>query len=97
MWQMGAHRMIQQQTRGTGIKVRIRKGIGAAREVTLTCKYDPGFHWLTGPDEVNYHTLADSQVEKELDELFAQVLATLGKEVTSASQRTNPNRFRPAA
>jgi len=37
---------------------------------------------LTGLDEVNYHTLADFRVEKqkELDELFTQVLAALSKE-----------------
>ncbi len=36
----------------------------------------------TGLEEVNYHTLADFRVEKqkELDELFTQVLAALSKE-----------------
>ena len=45
-------------------------------------RYDPAFQWLTGLDEVNYHTLADFRVEKqkELDELFTQVLAALSKE-----------------
>jgi hypothetical protein len=40
------------------------------------------FQWLTGLDEVNYHTLADFRVEKqkELDELFPQVLPALSKE-----------------
>jgi hypothetical protein len=40
------------------------------------------FQWLTGLDEVNDHTLADFHVEKqkELDELFPQVLAALSKE-----------------
>src|SRR5260370_4390742 len=58
------------------------EGIGSAREVARRCEYDPAFQWLTGLDEVNYHTLADFRVEKqkELDELFTQVLAALSKE-----------------
>lgn len=58
------------------------QGIGSAREVARRCEYDPAFQWLTGLDEVNYHTLADFRVEKqqELDELFTQVLAALTKE-----------------
>ena len=58
------------------------QGIGSAREVGRRCEYDPAFQWLTGLEEVNYHTLADFRVEKqqELDELFTQVLAALSKE-----------------
>lgn len=58
------------------------QGIGSAREVARRCEYDPAFQWLTGLQEVNYHTLADFRVEKqqELDELFPQVLAALSKE-----------------
>src|SRR5881296_2750923 len=58
------------------------KGIGSAREVARRCEYDPAFQWLTGLEEVNYHTLADFRVAKqnELDELFTQVLAALSKE-----------------
>jgi len=58
------------------------RGIGSAREVARCCEYDPAFQWLTGLDEVNYHTLADFRVERqhELDELFTQVLAALSKE-----------------
>jgi hypothetical protein len=50
--------------------------------VARRCEYDPGFQWLTGLTEVNYHTLADFRVEKQqkLDELFTQVLAALSKE-----------------
>src|SRR6202158_1285443 len=57
------------------------QGIGSAREVARRCEYDPAFQWLTGLQEVNYHTLADFRVErqKELDELFTQVLAALSK------------------
>ncbi|HEX4543827.1 MAG TPA: transposase, partial [Candidatus Acidoferrum sp.] len=48
----------------------------SAREVARRCEFDPAFQWLTGLDEVNYHTLADFRVEKqkELDELFTQVV-----------------------
>jgi transposase len=50
--------------------------------VARRCEYDPAFQWLTELDEVNYHTLADFRVErqKELDELFTQVLAALSNE-----------------
>src|SRR5216684_7635113 len=58
------------------------QGIASAREVARRCEYDPAFQWLTGLEEVNYHTLADFRVEKqkELDGLFTQVLAALSKE-----------------
>jgi transposase len=58
------------------------QGIGSAREVARRCGFDPAFQWLTGLEEVNYHTLADFRVakQKELDELFTQVLAALSKE-----------------
>src|SRR3984957_1477242 len=58
------------------------QGIGSAREVARRCEYDPAFQWLTGLEEVNYHTLADFRVEKqkELDGLFTQALAGLSKE-----------------
>jgi transposase len=58
------------------------QGIGSAREVARRCEYDPAFQWLTGLQEVNYHTLADFRVARqtELDELFTQVLAALSKE-----------------
>src|ERR1700686_3771190 len=58
------------------------EGIGSAREVARRCELDPAFQWLTGLEEVNYHTLASFRVEKqqELDELFTQVLAALSKE-----------------
>src|SRR5215470_18356642 len=57
-------------------------GIGSAREVARRCEFDPAFQWLTGLQEVNYHTLAEFRVERqqELDELFTQVLAALSKE-----------------
>jgi len=58
------------------------QGIGSAREVARRCEFDPAFQWLTGLQEVNYHTLADFRVDrqKELDELFTRVLAALSQE-----------------
>src|SRR3990172_9535733 len=58
------------------------QGIGSAREVARRCEYDPAFQWLTGLDEVNYHTLASFRVEKreELDGLFTQLLVALSQE-----------------
>jgi len=58
------------------------RGISSARELSRRCDYDPGFQWLTGLQEVNYHTLADFRVgyKRELDELFAQALGLLSAE-----------------
>jgi Transposase domain (DUF772) len=58
------------------------QGIGSAREAARRCEYDPAFQWLTGLQEVNYHTLGDFRMEKheELDEPFTQVLAALSQE-----------------
>jgi transposase len=58
------------------------QAIGSAREVARRCEFDPALQWLTGLQEVNYHTLSDFRVDKqkELDELFTQVLAALGSE-----------------
>jgi transposase len=58
------------------------QGMGSAREVARRCEFDPAFQWLTGLHEVNYHTRADFRVakQKELDELFTQVLAALSQE-----------------
>src|SRR5205814_6709490 len=58
------------------------QGIGSAREVGRRCEWEPAFQWLTGCEEVNYHTLADFRVEQreELDELFTQVLGLLSAE-----------------
>lgn len=56
--------------------------IGAARELTRRCEYDPAFQWLTGLEVVNYHTLSDFRVEHQeaLDRMFAQLLAVLSSE-----------------
>ncbi len=77
------------------------QGIGSAREVARRCEYEPAFQWLTGLQEVNYHTLADFRVEKqkELDELFTQVLAALSKEglVTLQQVMQDGTKIRAAA
>src|SRR5258708_1675084 len=68
------------------------QGIGSAREVARRCEFDPAFQWLTGLDEVNYHTLADFRVEKqnELDELITldQVMQDGTKIRAAASPRS---------
>ena len=58
------------------------RGIGSAREIERRCEYDPAFQWLTGMEPVNYHTLADFRVEqeKELDQLFSDLLGVLSAE-----------------
>ena len=77
------------------------QGIGSAREVARRCEYDPAFQWLTGLDEVNYHTLASFRVEKreELDGLFTQVLAALSQEglVTLEQVMQDGTKIRAAA
>ena len=39
------------------------EGINSARELARMCAYEPALQWLTGLEEVNYHTLADFRVE----------------------------------
>src|ERR1700686_1735732 len=46
------------------------QGIGSAREVARRCAYDPAFQWLTGWEEVNYHTL--EQVVQDGTKIKAQ-------------------------
>src|SRR5213593_3321573 len=41
------------------------EGINSARELARMCTYEPGLQWLTGLEEVNYHTLADFRVENK--------------------------------
>jgi transposase len=58
------------------------RGIGSAREIARRCAYEPAFQWLTGLEEINYHTLSDFRVAHgaALNELFAQVLGVLSAE-----------------
>jgi transposase len=58
------------------------RGIGSAREMARRCAYDPAFQWLTGMEQINYHTLSDFRVRhgSQLEELFVQVLGLLSAE-----------------
>jgi len=58
------------------------EGVSSARELSRMCAYEPGCQWLTGLQEVNYHTLSDfRKSDKEtLDGLFVQVLGLLSAE-----------------
>jgi len=77
------------------------QGIGSAREVARRCAFAPAFQWLTGLQEVNYHTLADFRVgqQEELDELFTQVLTALSQEglVTLEQVMQDGTKIRAAA
>jgi len=58
------------------------EAVSWAREVERLCTYHPAYQWLTGMEEVSYHTLSSFRVEhrEALDDLFAQLLAALDKE-----------------
>jgi len=58
------------------------QGVNSARELSRMCSYEPGCQWLTGMEEVNYHTLSDFRTkDKEAqDDLFKQVLGRLSAE-----------------
>jgi len=58
------------------------RGIGSAREIARRCAYDPAFQWLTGLEQINYHTLSDFRVGHgdRLPELFVQALGLLSAE-----------------
>lgn len=58
------------------------EGVSSARELSRMCSYEPGCQWLTGLQEVNYHTLSDfRKSDKEaLDGMFVQVLGVLSAE-----------------
>jgi transposase len=68
------------------------QGMGSAREVARRCEYDPAFQWLTGLDEVNYHTLADFRVE-QLEEnvrLARESTPLTQQQMAGLEQRTEP-------
>ena len=58
------------------------RAIGSAREIARRCQYDPAFQWLTGMEEINYHTLSDFRVAHEpgLRELFTDAPGVLSAE-----------------
>jgi transposase len=58
------------------------EGINSARELARMCSWDPALQWLTGLEEVNYHTLADFRTanKEAQDDIFTQVLGLLSAE-----------------
>lgn len=54
-------------------------GVASARAIGRMMSHEPGFRWLAGDQEINYHTLADFRVGHEgaLKEMFAQMLTLL--------------------
>jgi transposase len=58
------------------------EGVNSARELSRMCSYEPGCQWLTGLEEVNYHTLSDFRKndQEALDGVFVQVLGVLSAE-----------------
>lgn len=55
------------------------RGIGSARELVRRCEESLPFRWLCGGVSVNHRLLSDFRTdhERELDQLFTQVIATL--------------------
>jgi transposase len=55
------------------------EGINSARELARMCRWEPALQWLTGLEEVNYHTLADFRTanKEAQDNIFTQVLGLL--------------------
>ncbi len=64
-------------------------GVGIAREIERLCAHDPAYQWLTGMEQISHHTLSDFRIDhqKELDELFTQVLGLLSAENLITLQR----------
>jgi transposase len=54
-------------------------GVASARALERMQQHEPGLRWLSGDQQINYHTLADFRVghEEALRELFAEFLALL--------------------
>ena len=57
-------------------------GVASARALSRMMAWEPGLRWLSGLEEISYHTLSDFRVghEEALKQLFAQVLAVLAGE-----------------
>ena len=56
------------------------RGIGSARELARRCEESAAFRWLCGGVTVNHRLLSDFRGDHgaALDELFTQVIASLG-------------------
>lgn len=54
-------------------------GVASARAIERMGSHEPGFRWLSGDQQINYHTLSSFRVghEEALKELFAQFLTIL--------------------
>lgn len=65
------------------------EGMGKAREVGRRCEYHPAYQWITGLQEINYHTLSDFRVKHKeaLDELFVEILGIMSAEGLVALER----------
>jgi len=63
--------------------------VGAAREIGRLCSHDPAYQWITGFQEINYHSLSDFRIahRRALDELFVQVLGVLSSEGLIGAER----------
>ena len=71
------------------------EGVNSARELSRMCSHEPGCEWLTGMEEVNYHTLSDFRTkDKEAqDDLFKQVLGRLSAEGLTDLKRVMQGRL----
>ncbi len=58
------------------------QGVSSAREISRLCSYNPAYQWVTGLEEISYHTLSDFRVQHgaALEDLFTQVLGVLSYE-----------------
>jgi len=65
------------------------EGVGHARELGRRCGYHPAYQWITGLQEISYHTLSDFRVKHKeaLEELFVEVLGVLSTEGLIALER----------
>ena len=65
------------------------EGVGEARELGRRCGYHPAYQWITGLQDISYHTLSDFRVKHKeaLDELFVEMLGILSAEGLIALER----------
>lgn len=65
--------------------------VGAAREIGRLCAHDPAYQWITGFQEINYHSLSDFRIDHQeaLEELFIRVLGVLTSEGLIGEERVS--------
>jgi len=58
------------------------QGVGSAHEVDRLCREHDAYRWICGGVAMNYHTLSDFRTvhDKQLDDLFTQLLAVMLKQ-----------------